>query len=417
MTTKAKRRTAAFGDKRNRGADAAKAGNGEAEKPKWQNGFPGQVVLVLQGGGALGAYQVGVYEAMHEAGVEPDWVIGTSIGAINAALIAGNVPSKRFERLTEFWSRLEFLGPELDLLRFFTGLANASANLATVTRGIPAFFTPHMPAWFGSHIPLGVEAAAYYTTAPLRETLAGLIDLDHISARHVRLTVGAVNVRTGEMRYFDSRDETVHLDHVIASGALPPAFPAVRIGDDPYWDGGIYSNTPIEAVLDDKPRQDSVIFAVQMWNPEGPDPATLWEVMGRQKDIQYASRARSHIARQKQIHHLRHIIRELQKKFPDKLRESPEVKELASWGCNTTMHVARLVAPKLASEDHTKDIDFTPAGIRARWQAGYEDTKRMLKAAPWRAPVNPIDGVVIHDDPRVKAAIARGTDGFGGKTH
>ena len=219
------------------------------------------------------------------------------------------------------------------------------------------------------------------------------------------------------MRYFDSRDETVHLDHVIASGALPPAFPAVRIGDDPYWDGGIYSNTPIEAVLDDKPRQDSVIFAVQMWNPEGPDPATLWQVMERQKDIQFASRARSHIARQKQIHHLRHIIRELSKKFPEKMRDLPDVKELASWGCNTTMHVARLVAPKIDGEDHTKDIDFTPAGIRARWRAGYDDTKRMLDAAPWRAPVNPIDGVVIHDDPRVRAKIARGNDGFSGKTH
>ena len=164
---------------------------------------------------------------------------------------------------------------------------------------------------------------------------------EHINARHVRLTVGAVNVRTGEMRYFDSRDETVHLDHVIASGALPPAFPAVRIDRDPYWDGGIYSNTPIEAVLDDKPREDSVIFAVQMWNPEGPEPETLWQVMGRQKDIQYASRNRSHIARQKQIHHLRHIIRELSKHVPEKSRESPDVKELASWGCKTTMHVVR----------------------------------------------------------------------------
>ena len=416
MATKTTKRSAKT-QRRKAETTPARAGNGAPPHPKWQKGFPGQVVLVLQGGGALGAYQVGVYEAMHEAGVEPDWVIGTSIGAINAALIAGNPPSKRLERLTEFWARLECPCAEFDPLHFFTGLANASANLATVTRGIPAFFTPHVPAWLGSHIPLGVEAAAYYTTTPLRETLAGLIDLEHINARHVRLTVGAVNVRTGEMRYFDSRDEAVHLDHVIASGALPPAFPAVRIGDDPYWDGGIYSNTPIEAVLDDKPRRDSVIFAVQMWNPEGPDPATLWEVMERQKDIQYSSRARSHIARQKQIHHLRHIIRELSKKFPEQLRESPEVKELASWGCSTTMHVARLVAPKLDGEDHTKDIDFTPTGIRARWQAGYEDTKRMLDAAPWRAPVAPIDGVVIHD-PILRSAfeMARGVNGFGGRT-
>src|SRR6185295_6535797 len=190
-----------------------------------------------------------------------------------------------------------------------------------------------------------VERAAYYSTSPLRETLGDLVDLSRIARRDTRLTVGAVNVRNGEMRYFDSRDETLHLDHVLASGALPPAFPAVRIDGDPYWDGGIYSNTPIEAVLDDKPRRDSVIFAVQMWNPEGPEPETLWQVMGRQKDIQYASRATSHIARQKQIHHLRHIIRQLAKKLPEKTRTTEEARELASWGCGTNMHVVRLIAP------------------------------------------------------------------------
>src|SRR5947207_10802834 len=176
----------------------------------------GQIVLVLQGGGALGSYQAGVYQALCEASIEPDWVIGTSIGAINAALIAGNAPNKRFERLTEFWNRIASVGSEFDLLRFFTGLPNASTNFDTMIKGIPAFFTPHLPAWLSSHVPLGVESAAYYTTAPLRKTLSGLIDLEHINARHVRLTVGAGNVRTGEMRYFDSRDETVHLDHVIA---------------------------------------------------------------------------------------------------------------------------------------------------------------------------------------------------------
>src|SRR5690349_21447648 len=299
-------------------------------------GMPGQVVLVLQGGGALGAYQVGVYQAMHEAGIEPDWVIGTSIGAINAALIAGNQPGDRLEKLRTFWSRVEQRG----------------SNFSTVAFGIPPFFVPNPFAWLSAHAQLGVERAAYYSTSPLRETLADLVDLERIAGKYTRLTVGAVNVRNGEMRYFDSRDEIVHLDHVLASGALPPAFPAVRIDGDPYWDGGIYSNTPIEAVLDDKPRQDSVIFTVHMWNPEGPEPETLWQVMGRQKDIQYASRARSHIARQKQIHHLRHIIRELEQRIPDRARSAPDVRELASWGCGTTMHVARLVAPKVDGEDH-----------------------------------------------------------------
>ena len=378
--------------------------------------LPGQVVLVLQGGGALGAYQVGVYDAMHQAGVEPDWVIGTSIGAINAALIAGNAPHNRMSRLQEFWARLE-QGSGPDIFSTLTGLSNLSANIATMLNGIPAFCTPNRVAWLSSHVPLGLDNAAYYTVAPLKATLADLIDLDHLDARSVRLTVGAVNVRTGQMRYFDSRDQAICIDHVLASGALPPAFPAVRIDGEPYWDGGLYSNTPIEAVLDDNPRRDSVIFAVQMWNPEGPDPMSLWQVMGRHKDIQYASRAESHIARQKQIHHLRHIIREIAKHVPESARGSAAVKELASWGCTTTMHVARLIAPQLDGEDHTKDIDFTPAGIRARWQAGYTDTKAMLGRAPWNRPVDPIDGVVIHDPvDRATTPIARGVDGFAGRT-
>src|SRR5216683_1835394 len=358
--------------------------------------LPGQVVLVLQGGGALGAYQVGVYEVLHEAGIEPDWVIGTSIGAINAALIAGNAPENRLMQLREFWARVE-LGSGYDLSRLFAGLANVPANLTTVLQGIPAFFTPNPAAWLGSHIQLGVEKAAYYTTAPLRATLADLVDLEHVAAWRTRLTIGAVSVRNGKMRYFDSRDEAIHLDHVLASGALPPAFPAVRIDGDPYWDGGIYSNTPIEAVLDDKPRQDSVIFAVDMWNPEGTEPESVWEVMGRTKDIQYASRAKSHIARQKQIHHLRHIIRELSKRVPETARKSAEVRELAGWGCGTTMHVARLNAPNLESEDHTKDIDFTPEGIRMRWEAGYADTREMLDRAPWTRPFDDVEGVIIHE--------------------
>ena len=373
-------------------------GNGAAAPAK-RSDLPGQVVLVLQGGGALGAYQVGVYEALHEAGMEPDWVIGTSIGAVNAALIAGNAPENRMDRLRDFWARVE-QDVGYDPLRFLTGLSNVTANLATITRGIGAFFTPNPFAWISAHAQLGIENAAYYTTAPLRKTLAEMVDLAHCAEHQIRLTVGAVNVRTGEMRYFDSRDETVGIDHVLASGALPPAFPAVRIGGDPYWDGGIYSNTPIEAVLDDKPRRSSLIFTVHMWNPEGPEPESLWQVVGRQKDIQYASRAKSHIARQQQIHHLRHIIRELAKELPESIRNSPKAKELASWGCGTTMHVARLVAPKVDGEDHTKDIDFTPAGIRERWREGYTDTRRMIERAPWRAPVDPMDGVVIHDPVR-----------------
>jgi len=371
--------------------------------------------LVLQGGGALGAYQVGVYTAMHEAGIEPDWVIGTSIGAINAALIAGNSPQRRLESLHAFWDRVEQRAGTA-ALGLVPGLGNVLANMATLTQGIPTFFGPNYASWFGPHVPVGAENAAYYTTAPLRDTLAELVDVEQLNAQRPRLTVGAVNVRNGEMRYFDSRDHRVSLDHVMASGALPPAFPAIRIEGDPYWDGGIYSNTPIEAVLDDKPRRDSLIFAIHMWNPEGSEPETLWEVIGRHKEIQYASRARSHISRQKQIHHLRHIIREIVKHVPEKERTSDEVRELASWGCETTMHVVRLIAPRLDGEDHTKDIDFTPAGIRARWRAGYVATRRILERAPWKAMVDPVEGIVIHEASVSQRPIAVGVDGFSGRT-
>ncbi|MFO1281758.1 MAG: patatin-like phospholipase family protein [Burkholderiales bacterium] len=356
---------------------------------------PQQTVLVFQGGGALGAYQVGVYEALHEHGIEPDWVIGTSIGAINGAIIAGNRPEDRLEKLREFWDRVEQVAPAAGFGSWQPWNTLVSAGGA-VARGIPGFFSPNPAAWVGPHAQVGVETASYYSTRPLADTLRALVDFDFLRSRATRLTVGAVNVRSGRMRYFDSRETALGPEHVMASGALPPAFPAIRVDGDPYWDGGVYSNTPIEAVLDDYPRRDSLIFAVSMWQPGGPEPESLWQVLGRQKDIQYASRADSHIARQKQIHHLRHIIRKIARLVPEAGRASAEFRELASWGCGTTMHVVRLQTPRLDGEDHTKDIDFTTAGVRARWQAGYADTRRALERRAWDAPADPMDGVIVH---------------------
>ncbi len=360
-----------------------------------QSGLPGEVVLVLQGGGALGAYQVGVYEALHDAGIEPAWVIGTSIGAINAALITGNAMEDRMGRLNAFWEHVEqpatIAGP-LDWL----GMGNLVANMTTVMRGIPAFFEPSTAALRGTRANVGVESAAYYSTEPLRQTLNKLVDFKSLQGGPMRLTVGAVNACSGAMRYFDSRRESLCVEHVMASGALPPAFPAVRIDGEPYWDGGIYSNTPIEAVLDDRPRRDSLIFAVNVWHQTAPEPESIWQVMGRQKDIQYASRADSHIARQKQIHRLRHVIRQLTQQLSASKQADPVVKELSSWGCGTTMHVAHLLAPRLEGEDHSKDIDFSPAGVKARREAGYADTMSMVERSPWREPTDPIEGVVEH---------------------
>jgi len=354
---------------------------------------PGQVVLVLQGGGALGAFQGGVYQAMHEQGIEPDWIIGTSIGAINGALIAGNCAERRLERLQDFWTRITAGRPHGVASN---PLGHLLANLSIVAGGVPGFFAARPLGWQGIHAEAGVDRASYYSTDALERTLAELVDPDALNSGHPRLTVGAVNVRSGAMRYFDSRDETLTIDHIRASGALPPAFSAVRIGSDPYWDGGIYSNTPIEAVLDDRPRRDSLIFAIQVWQPVGPEPSSIWQVMGRQKDIQYSSRAMSHLARQRQIHRLRHVIRELTRHLPQDELERPDVRELTAYGCGTTMHVVHLQAPRIDGEDHTKDIDFSPNGVQMRWEAGYAETLCALQRRAWLERSDPIEGIVEH---------------------
>ena len=356
----------------------------------------GQIVLVLQGGGALGAYQAGVYQALQEFGIEPDWVIGTSIGAINACLIAGNPPAGRLERLREFWSRVRYK-PLAQLLSSAPVVGTWAANAFTVSTGVQGFFEPNALAFAGTHIPLGAESAGYYSTKPLETTLKELTDEALLSAGKPRLTVGAANLRTAEMRYFDSRDTKLTVRHIMASGALPPAFPAIRIDGELYWDGGILSNTPVEAVFDDMPRRSGLIFAVHMWSPSGPEPDTIGKVLARQKDLQYSSRAKSHIARQKQIHKLRHIIAELANTLPGDVRGRSEIRDMAAYGCLTRMHVVRLLAPPLQGEDHSKDIDFSSSGIQHRWDAGHSDTMRVLNQHPWTHEVEPLEGFVLHE--------------------
>jgi NTE family protein len=358
--------------------------------------LPGQVVLVFQGGGALGAYQGGVYAALHEAGIEPDWVVGTSIGGINAAIIAGNEVPERLPRLQAFWERIESRPPWSDT-PWGKLVGHAAAYWNTILGGIPNYFAPNGAVAFGPNALVGVEHAAFYTTDGLRRTVAELVDFERVKGMKPRLTVGAVNVRTGKMHYFDSRSLSITLDHVLASAAVPPGFPAVRIDGDPYWDGGLYSNTPVEVVFDDNPRHDSVVFSVQVFPIAGPEPESLLQVLSRQKDIAFASRADSHIPRQEHIHQLRHMVRELVRMMPEAQRESPEVKEIAGYGCGTMMHIIRLNAAPIEHEDYLRDIDFSPEAIGRRWQAGYEDTVRTLSRKPWETPIDPIMGVAVFD--------------------
>jgi NTE family protein len=368
--------------------NSAHAASGEKRPPI-------QIALVLQGGGALGAYQAGVYEALHEAGIEPDWVIGTSIGAINASLIAGNAREKRLPHIKEFWRRMhtrEFWG-----LAHWPGLDMAASYWSTLFGGIPSFFEPNPLAFFGANFPLGADRAGFYSTAPLAKTLGELVDVEMIARCSPRLTVGAAHVRSSRMHYFDSRESAITIRHIMASGALPPAFPAVRLDGELYWDGGILSNTPIEAIFDDIPRRDSLIFAVHMWNPTGPEPASIADVLHRHKDIQYSSRVSSHITRQRQLHKLRHVVSELAKYIPAEKRGDPAVKDLAEYGCLTRMHVVQLLAPRFDNEDYTKDADFSAASIRKRWDAGYADTVRALQRAAWNDSSDPLEGVIMHE--------------------
>ena len=366
--------------------------------------LPGQVVLVLQGGGALGAYQAGVYQALQEAGVEPDWIVGTSIGAINASLIAGNAPQDRLARLNEFWNRMQ-RASQWDLRSVLPGFGDKWSYWTTLTQGIPGFFTPNPLAHAGQGYPLGPDRAGYYSTAPLQATLSDLVDFDLINRGSPRLTVGAAHVRTSQMTYFDSRHCRLDVKHIMASGALPPAFPAVRVDGELYWDGGILSNTPTEVVLDDNPRKDSLIFTVHLWNPIGAEPTTMAEVLNRHKDVQYSSRIASQITRHQQSHRLRHVINELAARLPESERDRPEMKELMSYGCQTRMHVVQLLAPQLSREDHTKDVDFSPAGIRQRWDAGYAHTRAVLAREPWVGQFDPLSGVILHEVKEFEALV------------
>jgi NTE family protein len=279
-----------------------------ASKPEPARPMPGQVVVAFQGGGALNAYQGGVYQALHEAGIEPDWVIGTSSGAINAGIIAGNPPEKRLDRLREFWTSMEYkpwwedsplFAPWLGNSRLFAELSNQAAHVQAFFGGVPGYYAPnHALALGGVNAPLGVERAALYTTEDARK------DDDRADRSGVvQFRAAPPHRRDGQREdrahaLLGQRPHAARLNHVLASAALPISFPAVRIDGDPYWDGGIYSNTPIEIVFDDNPRRDSIVFADQMWHSSGPEPQTFLDVLSREKDIQFASRDASHIARQ-----------------------------------------------------------------------------------------------------------------------
>ncbi len=349
-----------------------------------RSSLPGRVVLVMQGGGAPGSYQAGAYQALHEAGIEPDWVVGTSIGAINGAIIAGNAASDRINKLKEFWERLDPRLPE------------PWTQVSPLVSGVPSFFYPNPALAWGIDARVGIEQAAMYLVEPLRKLLPTLVDFNLVNSGNIRFTLGLTKVESGEMRYFDSSRETIALEHVLGSSAVPPCFPAVLVDGEYYWDGGVYSNSPIEVVFDEDPRRSSVVFAIQIWPMRGPRPQSLSHAFMRVKDILFGSRSRSHIMRQAQLHRMRRIIRELVDMLPAEQRDSPRVKELAGWSCRTTMHLVEINAQPLKGETNARDFDFSRAAVQSRWDAGYTDTYRMLERRPWTAPIDPATEVTVY---------------------
>lgn len=361
-----------------------------------------RVVLVLQGGGALGAYQAGVFEALYEHQLSPDWIVGTSIGAINAAILAGNPREQRLQKLRQFWERIE-QPDKIDLRDLSDAQRRASIQLqtlGTVWRGIPGFFTPRLFNPFALGMAVPPEDASFYDTAPLASTLNELVDFNYLNGPDgPRLTVNALKVTSGALRRFDNRDMQVQADHIRASGALPPGFPAVRIDGELYWDGGLYSNTPLETVLEDSSNVDTLCFMVDLWSADGEEPGTLDEVQTRVKDVTYASRSQRHIQDYLATHAMRKKMRELYRALPPAARSAAQAAELEAMGCGATLHVVRL--PYSGRDWHmaSKDINFSSGSTRWRWDQGYQDALRAIEAAGWLRHIDEDTPLVLHELP------------------
>jgi NTE family protein len=346
-------------------------------------------VLVLQGGGALGSYQAGAYQALCHFDFEPEWVAGISIGAINAAIIAGNAPDKRVGRLKEFW---EQVSPPLPWNPTTSGergrsLFNETSAALIATFGVPGFFQPRFPPaplW-----PQGSsQALSYYDTTPLRATLERLVDFDRINDLKTRLSVGAVGVTSGNFKYFDNFEfkklgKKIGPEHIMASGALPPGFPSVVIEGEHFWDGGISSNTPLDYVLDEDTADDLLIFQVDLFSARGPLPVSLLEAAEREKDIRFSSRTRMNTDKNKQVHNARMALRELIGKLPEDLKNDPSLDILRKAAKENTVTVVHLIYRSKNYESSSKDYDFSHIGMVEHWGAGVRDVHLSMRHKDW----------------------------------
>ena len=363
------------------------------------------IALLLQGGGALGAYQGGVYQGLAEAGIHPDWVAGISIGAINAAIIAGNAPEERVARLRAFWEHISEppFGPwaaglaplpvKGDMARDLLNQLSASTALI---QGAPGFFTPRLPVPFFQP-PGSLEAISYYDTAPLRATLEQFVDFDRLNRNETRCSVGAVNVLSGNFIYFDNETCRIGPEHVMASGALPPGFPPIEINGQYYWDGALVSNTPLNWVVDTKPRRDTLAFQVDLWSARGELPRNLTEVAVRQKEIQFSSRTRASTNAFKDAQRLRNAAAKLLSELPKELKDSKEARLIGSAAERKVYRIVHLIYRARRYEGHSKDYEFSRLSMEEHWQAGYNDTIRTLRMPEALSRPENDEGVAVFD--------------------
>ncbi|MBO0904188.1 patatin-like phospholipase family protein [Jiella sonneratiae] len=337
------------------------------------------LVLVFQGGGALGSYQGGVFEAMERRGARPDWVSGISIGAINAALVAGNPPGKRASAVRRFWEEVSSaitFGPPLPGLFLQTAFNEASAA-STALYGVPGFFKPRFPPTY--LVPDGNPAdIGYYDTRPLRATLERLVDFDLLNDGETRVSLGAVNVATGNFRYFDTAETRIGPEHVMASGALPPGFPPVEIEGEWYWDGGLVSNTPLQYVLERDHRDDMCIFQVDLFAARGPLPRTIFDVAEREKDIRFSSRTRFNTDVMKEQRKLKRALHRLLDKLPAELAADPDVELLSAATNDASVTIVHLINRRKAASRDSKDYEFSRRSVDERWRDGFGDAEQTL---------------------------------------
>ncbi|WP_375758812.1 patatin-like phospholipase family protein [Corallococcus exercitus] len=344
-----------------------------------------QVIVVFQGGGALGAYHVGAYQALEEAGLHPDWVSGISIGAFTAALVAGNRPEKRLERLEAFWREVSWPGTEWgSLLKgHLRQLFNLGSHMTSLLFGQPGFYSPRMvPPMLA--LPGSPEALSFYSTRPMRSTLRRLVDFDYINSRATRLSLGATRVSDGHMVFFDNTRGIVGPEHVLASGALPPAFPPSLIDGELYWDGGCVTNTPLNAILDDPPKRHAVVFMIDLFDARAPLPTAMDEANWRMKSIQYAGRTSHQVEQFAKVWNLRsavtRVVRRASASSPMAFSDEPEAKP------TPRLDIIHLTYQRGEHQLSSSDAEFSRASIAERRADGYRDMRRALATCPWTQP-------------------------------